>query len=88
MLLLVIMDKRKKKPIVSLKKIQKSASDITQVDANTYYVKSSDPEKEPYFVYNSINIGWTCDCMDFTMNITDTATKECKHIFRCRLMGK
>lgn len=80
--------KKDKKPIVSLKKIQKSKDDITQVDAKTFYVKSSDPEKEPYFVYNSINEGWLCECMDFIIHLPDEGKPmqhKCKHILRCML---
>jgi len=79
--------KKDKKPAVTFKKINKSEDDITQVDQYTFYVKSSDPKQEPYFVYREhINKDrWLCDCMDFVMNMTDTTTKECKHIFRCKL---
>lgn len=79
-------DDKKKLPKITFKKMKKQDSPIIRQDQNTFYVKSSDPEKEPYFVYNSINEGWLCDCMDFVMNITDTTTKECKHIKACKLL--
>ena len=79
---------KSKKPIVSIKKIQKSDNEVTRVDANTFYVKSSDPEKEPYMVFNSMNEGWLCDCMHFVMSLQDDGhTPPCKHIKKCLLFG-
>ncbi|HTH23002.1 MAG TPA: hypothetical protein VL854_12360 [Nitrososphaeraceae archaeon] len=76
------MEEKKKHKKVTFKQIKKSEDDIHVVDSATYYVKSeTDPEREPYFVYNSINIGWTCDCMDFTMKMRDDGKNPyCKHI--------
>ena len=54
---------------------------IEKIDSVTYNVQGS--EKEPYMVFNSINIGWTCTCKDFVMKLPDEGVKmpyECKHI--------
>lgn len=55
---------------------------IERIDAVTFNVKGSDPE--PYMVFYSINIGWTCTCMSFVMGMTDTVCKDCKHILRIK----
>lgn len=69
----------KKKKVVSFSKIK----EITRVDEKSFYVPSSDPEKEPYLVFNSVNKGWLCDCLAFVVNIEDNGnTKRCKHINR------
>ena len=69
-----------KKPKHKAKSFKKM-SDIEKVDDKTFYVKSSQPDKEPYMVFNSINIGWTCDCLSFVYNIDDAQrSKDCKHI--------
>ena len=60
----------------------KKMGDIERIDSQTYYVKGSQPE--PYMVYNSINIGWTCDCMNFVLNIQDGKKYECKHILKIK----
>lgn len=74
-------DDKKKLPKTTFKKIKKSDSLIQRQDQNTFYVKSSDPEKDPYFVFKSINEGWLCDCMSFVMSLTDDGhSPECKHI--------
>jgi hypothetical protein len=76
-----IMETKKKKAIVSIKKLKKSDNDITAVDSVTFYVKSSEPDKEPYMVFNSISKGFLCDCMSFVMNLEDSGkNKGCKHI--------
>ena len=57
----------------------KKMADIERIDDKTFYVKGSMPE--PYMVFNSANVGWCCDCMNFTLNIDDSGKgKECKHI--------
>jgi hypothetical protein len=72
---------KKKKKIRSLKKIRQGENMIEEVDAQTFYVKSSDPDKDPYMVFNSEKKSWLCDCMDFVMSLTDTETNpKCKHI--------
>lgn len=58
---------------------------IEKVDSVTYNVQGS--EKEPYMVFNSINIGWTCTCKDFVMKLPDEGVKtthQCKHILAVR----
>ena len=78
----------KKKPIIFESKLKKSKDDITQVDANTFYVKSSDPDKDPYFIYHDMNDRWLCECMDFIIHLPDDGmpvTHKCKHILRCML---
>ena len=69
-------------------KLSKLEDGITQIDSQSWYVKSErDPNKEPYLVFNSNSKGWLCDCMDFVMNIQDNGTtKECKHIIRCKAL--
>ena len=80
------MSKQKKKA-TSFKLLKKSTDDITQIDSQTYYHKSSDPDKEPYMVFHSQNGSWLCDCMAFVMNIQDDGKgKECKHVTRIRKM--
>ena len=75
-------DKKKKIKVQSFRKMK---DDITRIDTNTFYVKSSDPDREPYMVFNSISKGLLCDCMDFVMNIEDNGnTKLCKHILRIK----
>ena len=67
--------------------MMKSDKDVFHEDVNTYYVKSSDPKKEPYMVYNSINEGFLCDCMAFVMNMTGDGAVEqyqCKHILKVK----
>ena len=84
------MTKKDKKPIVSLKKIQKSDNEVTRIDQYTFYVKSSNPKQEPYFVYKEhMNRDrWLCDCMHFTMMLTDdNHSPDCKHILRCKELG-
>ena len=72
-----------KKPKHKPQSFRRMKDDITRIDEKTFYVKSSDPEKEPYMVFNSANKGLICDCMAFVMNIEDNGnTKECKHIKR------
>ena len=79
------MIEKKKKKVVSLKKIRKGENMIEQIDSQTFYVKSSDPQKDPYMVFNSDKKSWLCDCMDFVMSLTDTETNpECKHIKMCK----
>lgn len=69
---------KKKRPITKFSKLE---DQVTRIDEKTFYVKSSDPEKEPYMVFHSQNKGWVCDCMSFVMNIKDNwETKHCKHI--------
>ena len=73
----------KKHKVIRLKTIPKDS--ITRIDEQTFYVPSSDPDMkgEPYFVYNSLNIGWCCDCMNFVLNLkdkNDISTYQCKHI--------
>ena len=49
---------------------------IEQIDIKSYYVKSqSDPNREPYLVYNSDSKGFMCDCMWWSIHMAD-----CKHI--------
>lgn len=75
----------KKKKTTSFKSINKSDNDITQIDSQTYYHKSSDPDKEPYMVFRSNGKGFLCDCMSFVMSMTDTnSNPECKHIVRIK----
>ena len=79
----VFMEHKKKHKVLRMKTI--SREDITPVDAYTYYVPSSDPEKEPYFVYKEhINRDrWLCECENFIFNLKDTndaPTHQCKHI--------
>ncbi len=72
-----------KKRIVTEKQL-KNLDTIIQVDEKTYYVpRESAPTEEPYMVFNSINISWCCDCMNFTLNMKGSGAKEehqCKHI--------
>ena len=54
---------------------------IEKLDSVTYNVQGR--EKEPYMVFKSINIGWTCTCKDYVMKLPDELVKttyECKHI--------
>jgi len=76
------MTENNKKKVITFKKLKKSENQIEQWDSLTFYVKSqSNPEKNPYFVYNSMGKGWLCDCMYFVMNLTDDGkSKPCKHI--------
>lgn len=67
------MDKKKKFKAMSFKKM----GSIEKRDERTYYVKGS--QEEPYMVYNSSNIGWCCDCLDYVMG-----NKNCKHISQIR----
>ena len=60
---------------------------VTREDANTFYVKSSDPEKEPYFVYRSEkeHMGWFCDCMWYQIHERPSPpSPDCKHIKMCK----
>ena len=71
----------KKHKVLRMRQISKE--DITRVDESTFYVPRTDPEKEPYFVYKSLNIGWCCDCLSFVFSIVDENSPtrfECKHI--------
>jgi len=63
-------------------KLSKLGDGITQIDSQSWYVKSErDPNKEPYLVFNSNSKGWLCDCMNFVMKIEDSGkTINCKHI--------
>lgn len=75
-------EKKKFKPI-TFKQIKKSEKMVIKEDANTFYVKSSDPKKEPYFVYHDLDDRWLCDCMNFVMNLPVSGrliTHKCKHI--------
>jgi hypothetical protein len=75
------MIEKKKHKVLRMKQI--SLEDITRVDESTFYVPRTDRDKEPYFVYKSLNIGWTCDCLSFVFNMkdtNDTCTPPCKHI--------
>jgi len=76
----------KKHKKVTFKQIKKSEDDIFAVDSQTFYVKSSDPSKEPYMIFHEQTEyidRWLCDCMDFTMKLTDDSKNpNCKHINR------
>ena len=63
----------KKRPKTKLR----TDDEIVKVDARTFYIRD-------YMIYNSSNIGWTCDCMDFVYNLEDNKGKECKHIVRVK----
>ncbi len=52
---------------------------IRREDANTFFIESTDKKKE-YMIYKSNRIGWTCDCMNFVLNLTESCNYECKHI--------
>ena len=67
-----------RKKIKILRKL-KPTDEIIKRDDQTFYVPSSDPEKEPYMVFNSLSKGWLCDCLDFVMG-----NLNCKHIQRVR----
>ena len=78
---------KKKHKIITQKQL-KNLDTILRSDEHTFYVPSESEVDElgqpkQYFVYKSLNIGWTCDCMNFTMNLkdlNDKSTFECKHI--------
>lgn len=81
---------RKKLKVVKMKQLLNKDT-ITRVDENTFYVPSNEPDREgePYFVFNSVGsethrgLGWTCDCMNWTLNCKDTNNADnphCKHI--------
>ena len=75
------MTDKKKHKAKSFKKM----ADIERVDEKTFYVKSSNPEQEPYMVFNSQSKGFICDCLSFVYNIEDNGnTRECKHIARVK----
>ena len=78
------MEKKNKKPVTTFKAIKRSENPITRIDQYTFYVKSSDPKKEPYFVYKEHihHDRWLCDCLNFVMNLKDvnSPTHICKHI--------
>ena len=65
-----------RKKIKILRKL-KPTDEIIKRDDQTFYVPSSDPEKEPYMVFHSQSGKWFCDCMDFVMG-----NLNCKHIKR------
>ena len=69
-----------RKKIKILRKL-KPTDQIIKRDDQTFYVPSSDPEKEPYMVFNSLSKGWMCDCLDFTIHL-NIHRYECKHIKR------
>ena len=75
-------EQKKKLKVTTFKKIKKSDNPITQIDSQSWYVKSErDPSKEPYLVFNSNSKGFLCDCMNFVMKIEDSGkTINCKHI--------
>ena len=58
----------------------KPTDEIIKRDDQTFYVPSSDPEKEHYMVFHSQNGKWFCDCMAFTFNDKE----DCKHIIRIK----
>ena len=78
---------KKKHKVLLLKKI--SREEITRVDDQTFYVPSSDPKKDPYFIFHSIGSesqdgkGWLCECENFIFNLkdkNDIPTHQCRHI--------
>lgn len=73
--------KKKKFKARTTKKFLKSEKQIEQIDPSTYDVKSQSEEGRTYMVYNSINEGWLCDCMWFSIHMNHKAPHpECKHI--------
>lgn len=60
-------------------------ADIERIDEKTFYVKSSQPDKEPYMVFKSENKGWVCDCPNWYYNLDDhDKSIDCKHIKRIK----
>lgn len=79
------MTDKKKKKIITNKQLKKSEDPVIRVDQYTFYVKSSVPDKEPYFVYREHihNDQWLCDCADFWAHLPAEGKKiehQCKHI--------
>lgn len=54
---------------------------IDKVDADTYDVQSETDPKKTYMVYNSLNEGWTCECMWWSIHCKHKPPHpQCKHI--------
>jgi hypothetical protein len=65
-----------KRKITTYKKI-KANDGPTQIDANTFYVKSIDPDKDPYMVIRDLKNRWICDC----------GSLNCRHIQQVKEMS-
>ena len=47
---------------------------IERLDRDTFLTKK-------YMIYNSMNKGFTCECLNYIFNLKDDGTSvECKHI--------
>lgn len=79
-------NKKKLKPKSFKKMFSNEGQTIEKIDNVTYYVKGS--MKEPYMVfYSNNNEKWYCDCLSFVYNITDSTTKDCKHILSVKALS-
>ncbi len=81
-------ENKKKISKITIKKIMQDAEPIIRRDADTFYVRSSDPLKEPWFVFRDKYGHWYCDCPDFYYKLPGEGKKpvyNCKHILRCVL---
>jgi len=76
-------ENKKKITKITIKKIMQDAEPIIRRDADTFYVKSSNPLKEPWFVFRDRHGNWYCDCPDFYYKLPGEGKKptyHCKHI--------
>jgi len=75
-------EKKPKYKVRTIKKFLRSEDEIyAYPDGSSWDVKSSSDPELVYMVYNSLNEGWLCDCMWFTIHLNlNPPHPECKHI--------
>ena len=87
-----LIEEKKKYKVQTFKKMNKldegkmpPVGYINKMGPDAYYIRSDSAPGGWIFVFNSLNEGWLCDCMWFTIHENlKPLHPECKHIKRVK----